>query len=298
MELNKMVYTIITLSVVIISVAAIMMPVLNNATQTTATLSNASGDELGQLIAIDSTTEYEMTWDVTTPGVATVNGSEIDLYSGTLICGGDPDFLIRYYSGSTSYMQGRDGTPANGFTADSTLSITIAEGSATIVADGDSYTYTITEGFALADSGEYVMKSSTQSAYMLADSEFYAYGVSSTDGSTLWMTISGTIEDGATTTIISGPEGTFSDIVVDATEVDGYVDTYALDKITLTFTNSSTSVDTALTYNYFIVPASVTAELPQHLTSGEIALLNAIPALVLVCLVMVAVGLSASKRDD
>lgn len=296
MESKNLLTLAITLTVGIILAGSLLMPVISDATKTTGILNNATGSQLGYLIEIDDESEYTMTWDVTTPDVVEVNGENVTLYAGTVICGGDPDFIIRYYSGSTKYIQGRDGT--TNFTANSTLDISIASGTITIEADENTYTYSITKGFALAKSGEYVMKSSAQAAYMLADSEFNAYGVSSTDGSSLWLKISGTIADGATAERISGASGTLSDVEIHSTAVDGYIGVYALDKLTLSFVNSSTDVTTDLTYNYFIVPASIEAELSEHLNPGEIAIMNALPVLIIVALVMMAAGALFLKRDD
>ena len=53
-----------------------------------------------------------------------------------------------------------------------------------------------------------------------------------------------------------------------------------------------------LTYSYFIVPASVTSELTNHLSNGEIAILNALPILIIVALVVMAAGALYLKRDD
>lgn len=286
----------ITAVVVVIVLAGILIPVLDDATAENDTLRNDNGSELGRMMAIDDSTEYTFSWDVSNSKVATVNGEQLALFSGTVICGGDPDFLIRYYSGGTDYIQGRDGTTS--FTADNSIEIVISSGSISITADsGSPITYTVSDGFAIASTGDYVMKSPNQSVFMLGDSEFNAYGVSSTDASTVWLKITGSIDDSATISIISGPNGTFSNIEIDAKKMDNYVDAYTLDKFTFTFTNASTSVDTPMTYNFFIVPAEVSAERTVHFSDNESAIFAAIPIMVIVALLLAVVAVIFRSRQ-
>lgn len=283
--------------VVVVVLAAVLMPILDDATATTDTFSNESG-AYGHLRTIDDDSEYTMTWTVSNPDVAVVNGEDVALYPGTLICGGEPNFLIRFYSGGSKYMQGRDSDGHN-FTANSSLSITISGGTITIVSDtSTTTTYTLISGFALDNTGEYVMKAPTQKAYMNADTEYYAYGLSDTDTYTLWLKINGSIEDGPTFTPISGPTGTFSNEAMTYSEVAKYLDLYELTDITMTFTNTGTGVDTNMKYNFFIVPAEVTAERAVHLDGNEIALLAAVPALVIIALLIGVLAIFVRSKMD
>lgn len=294
METKNLVSMVLAITVGIICIGSVMVPVISDATKTVETLDNTA-DALGYLISIDSETDdYTLTWDVDDPDVVLVNGEEVSLYAGTILCG-SPDFLIRYYSGSTDYLQGRTSDSADNFTASSSLSMTVSSGTITIVSDeSTTKTYSITSGFAISSDGDYVMKAPTQEAYMKLDSELYAFGVSGTDTSTIWLKLTGTPES-VVATSFSGPSGTFSNYVIHSTVLEDYVDTVALEKITFDWTNASTEVVTGLTYSYFIVPASVTAELSEHLTSAEIGLLAIIPIMAIIAVLMIAVR--AVNRD-
>ena len=177
-----------------------------------------------------------------------------------------------------------------------TMTVVFSEGTvtATIPREGSdditlSTTYTAPI-YCISETGDYVMKKSNESAYMLGDSEFIGLGVTPITGAgSKVILVKGTIEDGATATIVttSGTPATLTEPELTTASVSGYVDLYQLDKITFKGQVVG-SADTPITYSYFVVPAKVTAELSQHMTPTEIAMFGVISILGIVALVVVA----------
>lgn len=305
---NKLIPIILTLVVGIILAGSVLMPVLNSATATEKTFDNRDG-ALFQVEKFDETTEYSFEWVYTDPTHATVNNETVTLSAATVICATDT-FLIRYGQDRTDgyYLQSVGGSlnGANGSeTNKTTFTISVSGGSltATIANEGatpTTKTISVTEGYGIVANGSYVMKASNQTAYMLADSPIVAMGLTSLDG--VWRNmfqITGNVEGVEVTQISPTPATyTISNVEVNAESSASYIDLYELQSITFdaTLISDTTKVH-ACTYNYFIVPAEVTAELSEHLTPGQIALMGAIPVLVIVALLVVAVGVVARRND-
>lgn len=304
---NKLIPIVLTLVVGIILAGSVLMPVLNSATATEKTFDNRDG-ALFQVEKFDETTEYSLEWVYTDPTHATVNNETVTLSAATVICATDT-FLIRYGQDPSSgyYLQpvgslrGAYGSETN----KTTLTISVSGGSltATIADEGatpTTKTISVTEGYGIVANGSYVMKASNQTAYMLADSPIVAMGLTTLDG--VWSNtfqITGNVEGVEVTQIIPHPATyTISNVEVNAESSASYIDLYELQSITFdaTLISDTTKVH-ACTYNYFIVPAEVTAELSEHLTPGLIALMGAIPVLVIVALLVVAVGVVARRND-
>lgn len=99
--------------------------------------------------------------------------------------------------------------------------------------------------------------------------------------------ISGNINDGVTVDILGVSNEVISNLEVNKTAVAGYIDLYVISSITFDYTISGTT--SSATYNFFIVPYSVTAEMSHHLDASEIALLAVIPIMVIAALLIFAV---------
>lgn len=304
---NKLVTMVITLSVVIISVAAILMPVISSATETTDTYTN---EGLYHLTKYGTSAELVITWDHTDPEVITAGTDTITLPQDSaypLTLTGNNSFFARYSVESDgTYFQvfsSNNSVVLGGNTTDETdVTITISSGSITITNGTSTVTYTY-DDFVLAIStdGPYVMKSSTDTAYVLGDSEIYGVGrslLSFASGSRQTnFYIEGTISGGFTITPISRTDTTsIASYEVDSAAVDGHVDLYTFDSISFIATATDVDETASATYSQVIVPYEVTAEKSTHLDSGTIALLAAIPSLIIVSLIMVATG-GISKRD-
>lgn len=303
---NKLILTVLTLVVGIILAGSVLMPVLNSATATEKTFDNRDG-ALFQVEKFDETTEYSFEWVYTDPTHATVNNETVTLSAATVICATDT-FLIRYGQSSSEgyYIQSVGALGVHGNeTNKATLTISVSGGSltATMANEGatpTTKTISVTEGYGIVANGSYVMKASNQTAYVLADSPIMAMGLTTLDG--VWFNmfqITGNVEGVEVTQINPTPATyTISNVEVNAESSASYIDLYELQSITFdaTLISDTTKVH-ACTYNYFIVPAEVTAELSEHLTPGLIALMGAIPVLVIVALLVVAVGAVARRND-
>lgn len=307
METKNMIGKVVGITVALICVAVILMPVLSDATTTEKTFDNTA-DALWQVDKLDSDSEYVFEWTYEDPTNATVNGKTVALTNGTLVCAADT-FLLRYGLDSTGYyLQSVPGSTFNVIvysagTNQGNLTVEASAGTFTATIETTSTTTsttTFTEGYGIVADGEYVMKSPTQEAYVLGDSEIFAMGLTAINS--VWYNlfqIEGTVDDGVTVNNIY-PEGAYtaSDISVNATENEDYLDLYELSSITFLATNAEdSSITKDCTYNYFIVPAEVTAELSQHLSAGEIAIIGAIPVMIIVVIVLMSVGLIVSRRD-
>lgn len=304
---NKLISIVLTLVVGIILAGSVLVPVLDDATATEKTFDNRDG-ALFQLEKFDETTEYSLEWVYTDPTHVTVNNETVTLSRATIICATD-SFLIRYGQDAPNgyYMQSVGGSLAlyGTETRKTTLTISVSSGTltATVANEGSApiiKTVSITEGYGIVANGGYVMKASNQTAYMLADSPIVAMGLTSLDG--VWSNmfqIVGNVEGVEVTQINPTPATyTISNVEVNAESSASYIDLYELQSITFdaTLVSDNTTVH-ACTYDYFIVPAEVTAELSEHLTPGQIALMGAIPVLVIVALLVVAVGVVARRND-
>lgn len=114
----------------------------------------------------------------------------------------------------------------------------------------------------------------------------------------LVISFSGSVKDGfEITTFDSNYTFTVDNVVVNATAHEGYVDLYDFTSVEFDVI-SENDVATHCTYSVLAVPASVTAEYAQHLDGGSVALIKALPILVIIALVVAAVGAIAIKNRD
>ena len=310
---NKLIPLVITLVVGIILAGSVLMPVLNDATKTTGTISN-DGYFRMQKITDEDETVYTLTWDRTSDKVL-LNGTEIEMsgkstYSslgGVSIAMTDnsvsryvPALRIQTWISGVGGSMGYSSTTMEIEFNQGTLTITADEGLETEAVKTTTYEY----AYFASNTGNYVMKDKDQKAAVFADSEIYAMGVTNINNSTapgtpilsvLKMTGDASSVEFSAIYGLSGTP-TFSDVEIIKTENSKYVGVYDLDKVTATVTYDS--ADTAITYSYFVVPYQVTAELSEHLSAGEIALMNAIPVMVIVALLMAAVGAIFIRNRD
>ena len=157
------------------------------------------------------------------------------------------------------------------------------------------------------NSGEFtvVMKKANTQAYVLNDSVIRFMGVSVAAGPNgIALYGIGSLDDGMTLSTIytntTVSDVTYSDPVPTDTAVNGFNDLYSLDKYTFTisYSDNGTPKTFDATYSYFLVPAEVTAERTQHLDEAEIALVNALPILIIIGLVLTGVGAIFIRNRD
>lgn len=309
MEKTNLLTLVIGLTVGIILTGSLLMPVLADTTTTENTFTNTG---YFRYTEIDDTETYSYTFDEATFNKITVNGEDMTiwqpnngLYNLSLVM--IPDIgIIRYNASQSAYTSSQVvgiGTLslANGYT------VTFDNGTYTITnASNSSITGTYTKAYAPIPDGEYILKKSNDKAYLsdgstiIGDSDFIAMGVTNVTAWNNGFQIVGTLSD-YDVTVYNPSDNTFviSDVTDDKAAVANYNNLYTLSKIMFNITDSEDdTVDVDATYSYFLVPYQVNAELAQHLNAGEIALLNALPVLIIIGLVMVAVGAIALRRND
>lgn len=284
----------ISLIVAVIVVGCVLIPVINDTTKTTDTFQN-SGNGLYSYISAEDT--YTLTWSYDNPTKVTVNGEELSAVSGNeaLAMG---DFCVRMQPSATGYVQyiSPDGNVTSNASDSATFSMTYEDGTLTVV--GKSGTVTAeTDGFyALNPTGDYTMKATTTTAYMNANTPLLVMGI--TVVGSQWNTgfmVSGTVTDYEASQWNGTTQFTISDETSDIAKVDGYKDLYTLKQFQFKVDNNGTPQ--TVTYNYFLVPTTVSGELDQHLTAGEIAIMDAIPFLIIAALVVMAAGAIYFKRE-
>lgn len=295
---NKLIPLVITLVVGIILAGSVLMPVLNDATETERTFLNKGYYEMTYTEADD----VSLTWDSADPHKVTVNDAVIDLPATAdlpgpinIICG--DDWFIRYTGAGLQFYPSTGSSVNAGNGVD--MTVTASEGTVTITTNADpavTKTAYYTFLYVVSENGAYVMKNTNDVAYVHEDSEIYGIGRSTVTGGYVKIKITGSISNGFTATEVGSSAFTIGDITVNYTTDSAYIDLYKLSSLQFTVTDSDNNAND-LTYSYFIVPASVTSELSNHLTPGQIALIGAIPVLVIVALLVVAVGVVARRND-
>lgn len=299
---NKLITIVLTLVVGIILAGSVLMPVLNDATKTTDTFENSGYFHMEKYGTDEDVT---IVWDPATPKQISVNGvtylpaTPVNQFVNVAI--GD-DWYFRYADGgSNTYVQvsysGIDqvaGSNSDG----QTVTVTCSDGTATITKGTTTQTATYTELYVISgDDGAYIMKNANESVTVAGDTEFIGLGSTALGTGKAVLKVTGNVDDGADVTVIgtTASEIEISDINVAAVSMTGH-NGYTLSNVTFTIT--ADAVEYPATYSYFIAPASVTLELAEHLTPGQIALMGAIPIMVIVALLMAAVGAITLRRND
>ena len=304
MEKMNALTLIITLVVGVILTGALLGPVISDATKTTETFENSGPFNYG-IITPDDTYTLEFS---TTGDHITVNGKVVPAFDALnkaysiIAC---DNFVARYgANASGTFMQciGVDQANTNFADGGVTATITVSDGKLLITwtkSDNTTVTKTVLfdEMYAIMPTpDEAILKVSTEEVYITGDSELYASGVTQVS---VWFNVfhfEGTYNDGIRISSPNLPDATYSNVTWNIEPVEGYNDLYKLTSIEFDITYNDAV--THATYSYFGVPSEVTAELTNHLTPGQIALMGAIPVMVIVALLMAAVGAIALRRAD
>lgn len=298
---------VVTLTVGIILAGSLLMPVITDATTTEKTFTN-EGFYYMQKVTADDTNTYTLAYEYSS-GTYTFkyNDEAIDITSignlaTTLATDGESWVLRSQYneyvglqSVGTDFISGGHNTV--------TSTYTFNQGTATCVATNTSdvsstKTTTYDELWIYSPTPtDYVMKKATSNAYLLEDSEYLAMGITAVTSWSTVIKITGDLEDfDAEIVYPTGVTTTVTNKEIHKAAVDGYVGLSSLEKLTFTISDGTSTVDA--TYSYFIVPATVTAELADHLNPAEIALMNALPILIIMGLVVLAAGALVIKNRD
>lgn len=301
--MNRITGLVLALVIGAILVGGLLIPSIEAMTTTEKTFENEGYFNMTKLTADDSTVHTY----VYIPGedFITIDGEPFTIPNKSVSILMWDDGLIRSgVSSSTPFVQLITSTVPTLQGGDS-FTASFASGTVTVEAVTSGVTTTktssYTEIYMIKNGGEFVMKNSDIPAYMhegdlvYAASDLYAEGVTTAGG--YWgnvFQIIGTIND-VEITKIAGSSFTFTDTEIVKEKVNGYNGLYKLDKITFNAVGGTPETTTAVTYSYFLVPASVTAELSQHLDVTEIAMFGVISLLGIVMLIVVAANAIRNK---
>lgn len=306
--MNKLIAVIIAVSVGVIMVGSVLVPVLNDVAADSSTFDNRK-DSLYEMEHVDNNTTYMMEWRAANPTEVIVNGAVANVTNGTIICSVNK-WIYRFGMDSNGYYiqpigEGLSGVVNSGQNPDAIIRISISNGQFiyTSIISGSETTQTaeISDGYAIvADgSGDFVMKSPNQNAYIKSGSKFVGMGVTTIDD--IWYNgfcTVGSIAEGMTISQFSGPTTyDISNTTISQSVVSGYNDLHSISKFEFDVTNPSTSGVTHITYNYFIVPAEVTADKSDPTPLGNYeSLVFTIPLMFIVSLVAIF-AYTIGRRD-
>lgn len=305
METKKIVMGVISVAVAIIVLMS-MIPIFTDAGASEDTITN-KGFMSAKIL--DESTTATISWEYTNPTILVVDDVEINIsniessYSAITIAFSN-DWFIRAVqnTGLILYKTGTSSASAiEGATVSSEkdFSMTVASGVATIGIGENTYEYTIDgDGLIVTteENAPYVIKKSTDIAYVNGDS--VVYGVGRTDralnvsGSSFNAIFKASVDDGVTA-ISYSPQWTVTGSSVAYTDNATHEDLYDLTAFTVSLfaTENSGSV----TYNQIFVPTQVTAERSIHASPVEATLIGLIPLLMMVGILLTAIGLFIAK---
>ena len=286
--------------VVALVLAGAVLPVFAETTSATDTFKNTGYFTVDKYTSDDSVI---VSWDHTKPDIITVGDTEITVNSPlnkwvSLVVGDNWYFRYVHTDTQTEIQMSYGGVGTIGASTQNAKDFILECENGT--ATGTSYlsgevsttqTVAYTEIYVISENGQYyIMKDSDVTATMLKDSEFVGVGQTFISGGACIIRIEGSINDGATVTVIGSTSPATIDtdtIKINATPKNGYIDCYDLNSITFDINTSGGT--THATYNYFIVPSEVTAEKAIHPDGPLTVILNVLPLLAIAGLVTGAV---------
>lgn len=176
--------------------------------------------------------------------------------------------------------------------------IQLSSDTATFTVGTTTITKSIDGGLCISedwDNATYVLKKSTDTAIVKADSTIY--GVGRTDravgSADMAIAFTGTIENGATVKY-SPNTFTASNVEIVSTELNGYEDAYTLTGFTADF--STDGQTGSVTYNQIFVPVKVVAD-PDNPAAYK-NLVKVVPLMAFIMLVVAAAGMVYLKNKD
>ena len=299
---NKFIALVVGLTVGVIMLSGFLWPVVADATTTEKTFTNAGYFTMDKYTLDEDIT---VSWDHSNPDVVTVGDETVNITAPigkwvSIVVGDNWYFRYIHTNADVREVQmsyGGVATITASTSNEKDLTLECSEGTATgtVYAAGVAETpktASYTELYVISKNGEfYIMKDSDAASTMLKDSKFIGVGQTFLSGGASIIKVEGSIEDGATVTIVGSTVTATVDtdtISVNATPKTGYIDCYDLSSITFDITTSGGT--THATYNYFIVPAEVTAEKAEHLDTMQIAMIGVIGTLGAIVLIAAAAG--------
>lgn len=281
MEIGKLPMAIVGITIAVIVCAVVLIPVVQESTITEDKFVNTG------LYYVTNPTE-ETTVEFLGGTDWTINGEPLDY---TIV--GASNILIFDDIFVRNNGQVRGSLSQTWSAASLTINNGTVTGTATVGGNSTSISWTYSESFIATndEQADFIMKSNIESSYIKKDSEIVGMGLSNikdSSGNNNATVFYVTVEN--LTPVVTTPNTnvTVSNVQVNATSVDGYIDLYKFTSVT--FTATWGTYDTDVTYNIVIVPHEVIAERSVHPDQTTIQLLNVIPLLVIIGIVMLAVG--------
>ena len=290
--------------VVITVIAAVLMPVLQDATATEDTLTNKG------LFYIENA-EEELHY-VYADKVLTLNGDTIsipsDVTDGTTIIYTE-NLIVRAYAND---MRFRGLYDYNATSFDITISNGTITGNVHTTTDHSiSTTYTNFYGITNEDTGV-VMTKVESKPYVKTDTPLSSAPLihpTEIGNSNTYMIVymTGSIDDGLTFSLLDIHYGTVltgytvSDYEITKTPVNGYEDLYQIEEIKFTVSTvpgeGQDPVSTDRTFTYVALDEKQTAERTVHLSANESAILLVIPALVIIAIIIGILAYAIRMRE-
>lgn len=301
---SKIVILSIAACISIIMLGSVLVPVINDTSEKEATLTNEGYYFMDSVDPATDTILLE--WDHTNPSIVTVNSIDYDMQDipkgqAVTVLGGD-NFIVRYYvtTSGVTYIQSYGTTYVgvnDGETDDITVTLSSGNLKITTTSNPTGVTYQPSTIYSITQSGQYVLKKATSTAFVKSDSDLIALGRSQSGsvGTCVYMT--GNIDDGMTISYYYDGSNTPTndDIVINANGDGRYVDVYVFKDITFDITQSTTTYP--VTYSYLLVPAEITAEKSAHLDDGQINILSTIPVIIIIAIILMVASLFIKNRE-
>lgn len=303
MDMKKLAMGVVAMVVAIVIVVTCAIPIISDSVATEDTFTNEGYFYLDKFTSDD---EYSISWDSATPNTFEINGEEYtytnDSGLGLSVVLGE-QFYLRLQNGNTRMSFNNTGTYINTSETYTTMSLTYSGGIVTATNGNTTRTVSdVSEIFGIVEKGSYVMKKSTSVAYLnsgseiIADSEIYASGQSSSGNNNLFWHMEGTIDN------MEYPDTFNENLTVTNEEIHGaydntHDDLYKLENLTFTVTTSGLVVYN-ITASYFVVPLNVTADRTVYVDGPTGDILAVIPILMVLGIVIGAIALFIKTKRD
>lgn len=308
METNKLVAGIVATAIAVIVLAGVLMPALDNATETHETFTN---EGIVYAEKLTSASAHEFEWKYTAPTTIKIDDHDFDMstllsqYLGLTVMFSD-DWMVRYQKDSSSMMLIKVNEAATtvdtaSVSNEKDFTVSINSGAATITVGATEYNYSVqSDGLIMTsdDKAEYIVKNSSDSAYVLDTSMIYGAGRTGRPfgaGTALSTLGKGSIKDGMTIEI--SPSSYYVESsAMNYTAVSEYNSLYKLTDFSFLLNNGSDQT-TTITYNQIFVPHTVTAEKSQHLEPAMNTILSVIPIIIIVAVLLGVVAIFMIRRE-
>lgn len=298
---------VITLTVGIILAGSLLMPVINDNTDTTKTYTNL-GMPYAEAVSGETHTITVTSSEITSDGETidqTLFPGEFGHY--TLVYGSDG--FVRFDVNTNVKVINISGRYNLSLANDATITVSISGTGATISTTASESTYSLTDvEYFISTTGPMVL---AVNPVVLNDSDIIGEGetefstsIGIPDPLDVALYWEGTTE-GITGTVIQYANGdnwnkpTIKESVINTTEQAGGC--LKIDSVVITYsaTNRDNSeYNPASTYTYFLAPKEITYNNPNYIGDGNAAIMEAIPYLIIAALVVMAAGALYLKRDD